>query len=275
MTGVSAVGIVGLGVMGGGVARALSARGVEVRGYSPDPAEARAAAEAGAVAVVCGDVAESARDVDWWIVATPLSALPEVFRRGAASRPPRVMDLASLQGPPRRAAEAAGLGAVHCSAHPMAGSERSGFAASVPDLYRGAPVWLSAGEEARRALGSEAEAFWTSLEAAPRWIEAGAHDDRMAAVSHLPQVTANALAAVLASRGVDPDDLGPGGADMTRLAASSPAMWQDLLAASGPRIAPLLRELARGLEEWAERIESGGPEAVEAEMSRTRAWRRA
>ena len=55
------------------------------------------------------------------------------------------------------------------------------------------------------------------------------HDRQMAWVSHLPQVASTALAHVLARAGFARDQLGAGGMDMTRLAASDPSMWGDLL----------------------------------------------
>lgn len=272
MTLPDAVGVVGLGVMGGSLARALSEQGVRVQGWSPDPAEVRAAVEQGALARAADSPEDSARGVAWWIVATPLSALPEVFRRGAPADPPRVMDVASLQGPAVTAAREAGVGPVHVSAHPMAGSERSGFEASRSDLYRGVPVWLSSGSGGEGPV-ADAEAFWAALEARPQRIDAADHDRRMAVASHLPQLASNVLARVLEAAGIAPDDLGPGGRDATRLAGSSPELWGDLLRYSGGDVAPLLRRLASEAEAVAGRLDAGDLEAVTEILDHTRRWR--
>lgn len=278
------VGVVGLGVMGGSLARALSARGIEVRGYSPDPAEAEAARAAGAVAAVAPSVEASARGVAWWVVAVPLSALAEVVAAGARAAPPRVMDLVSLQQPPLRVAVEAGIAPRYRSAHPMVGSERSGYAASLPDLFLGAPVWLSApgggaggasaprGPESER-LDAEVESFWRRLGARPTWCDPAVHDRRMAAASHLPQLTSNLLAHLLEAEGLRPADLGPGGLDMTRLAASSPAVWGSLLGHTAPELAPLLRRLAQASADLARHLETGDREAVDRLLTRTRRWR--
>lgn len=267
------VGIAGLGVMGGSLARSLAARGVRVRGWSPDPSELRAAVAEGAVAEGCSSAEASAAGVAWWIVATPLGALPEVFRAGVASEPARVMDLASLQEPALAAAAEAGFASVHVSAHPMAGSERSGFAASSTGLYAGVPVWLSVGPEAGAALRDEAAAFWTALGAEPRWTDPGEHDERMVVASHLPQLASNALALVLERAGLHPDDLGPGGRDATRLAGSHPGLWADLLHHSGVKVAPLLRALAAEASALADRLDADDRRAVESLLARTRRWR--
>ena len=267
------VGLVGLGVMGGSLAQALAARGVAVFGHTPDFAEGAAALEAGAVRDLRPTPASTARDVECWIVATPLAAFGGIFEAAAGAGPPLIMDLGSLQGPPLDRSAAAGLGLRHVSAHPMVGSERSGFDGARADLYDGAPVWLSAGDETTPGARRAAEAFWSALGAEPRWIDAEAHDVRMAVASHLPQLTATTLAAVMAERGVVPGDLGPGGRDTTRLAASSPIMWRDLLAESAPRVAPLMRALAAEAERWAERLESGDLDAVLRAIDSSRSWR--
>lgn len=281
MTG--AVGVVGLGVMGGSLARALSARGVAVRGYSPDDDEARAALHAGALAEVVDSVEASARGVEWWVVATPLAALPAVFGAGGGGSVPRVIDLTSLQRPALDAAAAAGLASVHRSAHPMVGSERSGFAASSATLYQGAVVWLSSRQPtgsassedgtAAEALDKEVEDFWRALGAAPAWIDADTHDRRMGAVSHLPQLGANLLALVLEEAGISPSDLGPGGLDATRLAGSSPEMWLDLLPHSRGTVVPLLKRLAEESAALARHLEHDDHDRVAAMLARTRRWR--
>lgn len=269
------VGIAGLGVMGGSLARALSAWGVPVRGFSPDPDEARAARDAGAVAEIAPTVEASAAGVRWWVVATPLSALPAVFSAGARSAPPRVIDLASLQAPALAAARGAGLGPVHRSAHPMVGSERSGFGASQAALYAGAPVWLSRAPvaEGGGALDREVEAFWRAVGAEPAWIDAAEHDRRMAAASHLPQVGANLIAALMEEAGLSPADLGPGGLDTTRLAGSAPEMWLDLLPHSAPALVPLLERLAEASAELARDLENHDHDRVATLLARTRRWR--
>lgn len=273
------VGIVGLGVMGGSLARALAERGVAVVGCTAVEAEAESARAAGAVSEVRQSPAATALDVGCWVLATPLASFGPIFSSAfegleRSGLPDLILDVGSLQEPALRASASVGVGSRHVSAHPMVGSERSGFQAGRSDLYEGAPVWLSAGPETTPDARDAAEAFWAALGAEPAWVDAAEHDDRMAAASHLPQLTANALAAVLAHRGLTPGELGPGGRDTTRLAASSPAMWRDLLAESAPRVAPLMRALAAEAELWAARLDAGDLDAVETALTATRAWRR-
>lgn len=270
----ASLGVVGLGVMGGSLALAWKrACGGSVRGYTPDAAEAEQAREAGAVDVVCTTVAESAVGVDWWVIATPLGALRATWDAVEAAPPARAMDLASLQGPALRVIETCGAAGTAVSAHPMVGREGSGFRAASVDLFDDAPIWLSASSGAPAALRTEAESFWRRLGAHPAWIEASAHDERMVGASHLPQLAANALARVMARRGLSPDDLGPGGRDMTRLAASSPEMWTDLLRESGGPASAALAALGEEIDDLRRMLDEGDLDALSDRMGETRRWR--
>jgi len=154
----------------------------------------------------------------------------------------------------------------------MCGGERSGFEASRADLYQGAWIWLveDGAEPAHRA---RVAAMWTALGAAPHPLAATGHDALMARVSHLPQLTSNALAIFLDDAGLTPAELGPGGRDMTRLAGSSPVVWRDLLAHAPSALPEALRDLADRLGSLADLVEARDLEALEAWMAETRAWR--
>jgi prephenate dehydrogenase len=103
-------------------------------------------------------------------------------------------------------------------------------------------------------------------------VSADLHDRRMVWVSHLPQLTANALALVLDQENISRDDLGPGGRDMTRLAASSPAVWVDLLRAAGPEVVGALDALARAVDTLAHDLRAGRAADVTDLMEATRHW---
>lgn len=154
----------------------------------------------------------------------------------------------------------------------MAGREGSGFAVSSSDLFDGARVWIVADDSAEERCEAVRH-LWASLGARPQRIDAVAHDALMALVSHLPQLAATALAEVLRGAGIPPEQLGTGGLDMTRLAASSEMMWTDILQHAGPELVSSLRELAESLEEIARHVESGEVETIRELLIRTKSWR--
>lgn len=262
--------------MGGSLARAVTGRRMaeRVTGWSPDSGEREAALAAGAVDVTVRDWAEAVEDADVVVLAVPLGAAVRLLPGVADTTGPEatLTDVTSLQRPVMEAAERSGAAGRWVGAHPMAGAESSGFSASRPDLYDGARVWLVAHEATDHHIRG-VERLWRGVGGEPRSIGADAHDRLMALVSHLPQLVSNALASTLDGAGVTSDRLGPGGSDMTRLAASDPSMWLDLLDHASPVLIDALRTLGTELEELANFVEAGDMEAIDALMRRSRAWR--
>lgn len=270
------VGIVGLGLMGGSLARALKTLPdpPHVRAYSLHEQDLRTARTAGAVDESSNDAAEVVADVDLVVYATPLeatlgllSAHESVWRDDAV-----ITDVVSLKAPVLERMRRLGAAERYVGGHPMSGGVGAGFAASRRGLFQDVLVWLVRGDAEERA-GRKVVGVWTAVGARPAWTEADAHDQKMAWVSHVPQLVANALARALAREGFGPGDLGPGGRDMTRLAGSSPQMWQDLLAATAPDLAPALRAVGRELADVARWLSEGDVQSVADLMARTRHWR--
>jgi prephenate dehydrogenase len=273
----ASVAILGLGAMGGSLARALSGpdRDVRVSGWSPRAEERAAALEAGALSAAPGDWREAVGDVELVVLAAPLAASCELVAGVADAMAPgaTLSDVASLKVPIARAVTEAGAEACWVGSHPMTGSEESGFGASRANLYEGARVWTVA-HPAAESRAARVHDLWTSLGARPQSIDAEEHDRLMALASHLPQLASNALASVLQEGEVAPSRLGPGGADMTRLAASGPAMWRDIFEHASPELIAGLRALAREAAKIADLVESGDLDRIEEIMNATRAWSR-
>lgn len=281
---IRSVTVVGLGVMGGSVAKAVGrlAAAVPVFGVEPGAANARAAARDG-VRVV-RDLRECRLEGGVVVFAAPLDTTVTLVRDTAAawSGAALATDVASLKAPVLEAAVRGGGGGVFVGAHPMCGSERSGYAASRADLFEGARVWLcpavgEVGGDGAEMAGhgscvSRASAFWELLGARPRTITAQRHDRLMAWASHLPQLLGSALAAALDEEGVRRGTLGPGGTDMTRLAGSSPQMWSPLLAAAAAEDARALRSMEAHIASLRRALETEDTAAIAAIMTRGRRW---
>lgn len=270
------VAVVGLGLMGGSLARAL--RDLPdppvVLGVDPDPVAGAQALDAGAVQSFDPDGSALLGDAQVVVYAAPPGVVPDLLatHRPHLGRDALLTDVSSLKGPVQRAAAEVALGGRFVGAHPMAGGEGRGFTASRSTLYRGARVWLTAGEEVAPGYRDRAESFWSALGGDPRWIDAEEHDRRMAWVSHLPQLVANALAGALDAAGFLPGDLGPGGRDMTRLAASSPELWRELLPHSAAVTGTGLTSVSRALNVLADLLARREVDRIAEFMERTREW---
>ncbi|MDE0081991.1 MAG: prephenate dehydrogenase [Gammaproteobacteria bacterium] len=270
------VAVVGLGLMGGSLCRALKALDSPPRviGWDLRQAAGAMALEAGAVDRFEVGGPEGLAAAGLVVYATPLRATLSLIPRhaGMVREDAVLTDVVSLNEPVLRAAQAAGLSGRFVSAHPICGGEASGFAAGRADLYRGATVWLSAGGEGGGDAHRCVESLWRTLGGSPRWVAPGEHDRRMGWVSHLPQLVANALAAALDAQGCSPDELGPGGRDMTRLAGSNPTIWRDLLEASAPVTGAGLTGVANALNVLADLLARRELDRVADFMERTRRW---
>ncbi len=269
------VGLVGFGLMGGSLARALKAlpSPPHVTAFSLDPEDLRMGLQAGVLDLGTEHPEELLPDRDMVVYAVPLGATLKLLGEHRSLWGPDtvVTDLVSLKAPIQARMEALGEAHRHVGCHPMAGGERRGFHASRGGLFQGVRIWMTAtraSEETRVSL----EAFWEALGAHPRWTEAQAHDRLMAWVSHLPQLTANALALALEGEGIQREQLGPGGRDMTRLAGSAPEMWKDLLTGMGSELPEALRSLEAALARFRIDLEEGRIEEVAERMNRTRGW---
>ncbi|HEY0217479.1 MAG TPA: prephenate dehydrogenase, partial [Cellulomonas sp.] len=203
------------------------------------------------------------------VVAAPPDVTADVVRAELAAHPGAVVtDVASVKGYVLAELRAAGADlSRYVGSHPMAGRERSGPAAAVPDLFVGRPwVIVDSGRSGSAALLA-VRALATDLGGVPVAMDAEAHDAAVALVSHVPQVASSLVAARL--RGADPDALGLAGQGLryvTRLAASDPALWTSILAANAEAVRDVLTELRDDLDGVVAALDSAaqatGPEDV-------------
>jgi prephenate dehydrogenase len=268
------IGIVGLGVIGGSLALSLRDQASLVA-WSRDRADRTSAAAAG-IRICSGDDSGWLRDfanATIVVIAVPLGEVASVARAVVTVVPNDALLLhtGSLQ---RR--EAVGLSEAERTrvfgTHPVAGSERSGFAAATATTFRGAT--LRAEARVRDAERRRIEALWGAAGIDHIvWGDAAAHDDLMSWVSHLPQLTATALAAVLARQGIGPHDAGPGARDVTRLASSDLAMWRPILTHVSRETPTALRRLTAELEALAAAVEAKDHARIAMHWEEARAWR--
>ena len=239
------VAIAGLGLIGGSLARDLAARGTRVLASDCNMDTLRAASDEGVIAGTLHDGPGTFEEVDVFVIATPVDAAVRILADVASRLGPHtiVTDVCSTKRTLERTALEAGLGTRYVGAHPMAGDTCSGWSASRTGMFAGAPVYLCPSHETNdRALRVITD-LWTGIGAVPETISAHDHDILLASTSHLPQLTATALARVLDAAGIPLSRLGPGGRDMTRLAGSSADVWTAIVLDNSVAIASALRQI--------------------------------
>jgi len=169
-----------------------------------------------------------------------------------------------------------GLGDRFAGSHPLAGTHDSGFLAARPDRLLGCVVYVcesASAEGARAARG--VMRFWEEVfEAQPILISAEAHDRQLAWTSHLPQAVAYALAKSLADRRLGGVSYGTGARDTTRLAASSPDMWLDILLQNRDSLVEALSSVEGRVGDLRRLIEAGDRTGLEHYLETAREFRR-
>jgi prephenate dehydrogenase len=230
----SSLAVIGLGAIGGSLAWQARLAGVSrVVGYSPSRADGVQALRSSAITELADSAARALRGAELVVLAVPAQVTLDLIGRlrPALEAGALLTDVCSVKVPVLSRAAAEGLGDRFVGAHPLAGTHASGFVAARPDRLRGCVVYVCetgapGGDQAARRVMS----FWEqTLEAQPVLIDAESHDRQLAWTSHLPQAVASALAKALADRGLAGVSFGTGARDTTRLAASSPDMWIDIL----------------------------------------------
>jgi prephenate dehydrogenase len=267
--------VVGLGLMGGSLARDLCAGGARVLGYDRDPETVRAAAEWGVRALA--SLSETAlAEVELLVLALPVTAAAELLEKLAPALPEGcvVTDLGSTKRSIVIAAERAGIGARFVGSHPLAGDHRSGWSAAREGLFARAPVYLCPTRETGPEALERVRSLWRTLGARPQEIGAEQHDRQLAWTSHLPQAAASALAVALAAEGWRPDQLGPGGRDATRLAASSPEIWSAISTDNADLIEAALSSLEDHISHFRQLLRTGDPDAIHHFFSLAHRWSR-
>lgn len=225
----STAGVVGVGLVGGSIAAGLRSAGWTVIGYDSDPDSASAASELDLVDSLAPSTAALAEaDVDVIVVAVPPMATIETL--ASLDTSVTVLDVAAVKEPMMSAASHL-PGFV--GTHPMAGRETSGPRAASAALFRGAS-WVVV-DGARPDADATVVDLVETLGARVVRMSAPAHDAAVARISHLPQIVAGALLAA-AAQSPGAIDLAAGSfRDLTRVAASQPIPWVEILKANkGP-----------------------------------------
>lgn len=270
--------MIGLGAIGGSLAWQARLAGVpRVVGFSAARAEGVQALRADAITELADSPTKAVRGAELVVLAVPAKVTLELIGKcGAVLEPGALLtDVCSVKAPILARAVAEGVGGRFAGGHPLAGTHASGFGAARPDRLRGCVVYVCdtgapGGDQAARQVMS----FWDKVLAAqPVLIDAAAHDRQLAWTSHLPQAVASALAKVLNDRGLAGVSFGSGARDTTRLAASSPEMWIDVLLYNGAAVAEALEATEAGLGELRRLLAAGDADGLRTYLAAAQRFR--
>lgn len=253
--------IVGTGLIGTSLGMALTRKGFHVLLDDPSPTAAALARDLGAGVIAADDPSADAGSnpdpaPDLVVVAAPPDVVAEVVARELSRWPAAVVtDAASVKSAVLSSLHEIALGdpAVDLSryvgSHPMAGRERSGAVAAQVDLFEGRSWVVAPGPQAAASAIEMVRRIATAAGSAVVVMTPDEHDAAVAAVSHVPQIAASLVASRLRDLTSGAIALsGQGVRDVTRIAASDPGMWTQILSSNAPAIRAVLEALAEELD---------------------------
>ena len=280
------LGLIGCGLMGGSFALAMKRAGLVKRvvGYSKSPSTTERARQMGVIDVEAPSALLAVSGADIVLVAVPVAATEATFKaiRHLVTNSMLIMDVGStkrevVDGARRVLRDHIGS---FVPAHPIAGKEQAGVEHADADLYHGKQVILTPIEKTQTSQLKRAQAVWEALGCHVQQMSPDSHDAAFAAVSHLPHVLAFALMHAINGQPQGKDILGlggPGFRDFTRIAASDPKIWRDILLSNRVELVEQAKMFQRSLMNMLHLAETGAGEQLEemiAQASQVRAhWR--
>ena len=266
------LGLIGCGLMGGSFALALKRAGLVKRvvGYSKSPSTTERARQLGVIDVEAPSALMAVSGADIVLIAVPVAATEATFKAIKHLVTPQmlIMDVGST----KRDVIDAGRRALRdqigsfVPAHPIAGKEVAGVEHADVDLYVGKQVILTPIERTLTVQLQKAVDVWSGLGCRVLKMSPEAHDAAFAAVSHLPHLIAFALMNAISGQAQGKDYLslaGPGFRDFTRIAASDPKVWRDIMVSNREELLAQSKIFQRNLQALELMISSGNGEALE------------
>lgn len=266
------LGVIGCGLMGGSFALALKRAGLVKRvvGYSKSPSTTEKAKRLGVIDTVAESALLAVSGSDIVLIAVPVAATEATLKaiRHLVEPGMLIMDVGSTKrdvvDAARRVLKDKVSGFV--PAHPIAGKEAAGIDHAEAGLYGGRQVILTPMTQTDATLLQKATDVWAGIGCQVLKMSAENHDAAFAAVSHLPHLLAFAYFSSVAKQPAGRDFLslaGPGFRDFTRIAASDPAVWRDILMSNREEILKQSMRFRHTLDALEHVIKMGNTEALE------------
>ena len=264
--------LIGCGLMGGSFALALREAGLvhTIAGFSASAKTRQRALELRIIDQACDSVAEAVQGADLVLLAVPVGAMQASFAamREALLPSALLMDVGSTKCDVIAAAQASLGERLSClvPAHPIAGKEVAGIEHADSTLYQNRRTIITPLAHTSIHRLQAANAVWTAVGSHVSTLSPEVHDATFAAVSHLPHLLAFAAVNALtmqAQAATFLDMAGPGFRDFSRIAASDPCVWRDILSANRAEVLTQLGFFRTALEAFESQLKSGDTAALQ------------
>ncbi len=254
--------ILGVGLIGGSLALSLKQKGLvgEVVGFGRSYSNLQEALNLGIIDRATASAAEAVKDADMVVMAVPIASMRELLVeiKPYLSANAVLTDVGSAKGCWVEDVCHVWQGvfpAFAVPAHPIAGAEKSGAAAALADLYQGRKVVITPHDASDAKSIQRVTHMWKATGADVRHMTVAEHDATFAWTSHLPHLLSFALVDLFSQREDVArlfDYTAGGFRDFTRIAASDPTMWRDIVQLNAPAIAEALAAYQAQLADYAD-----------------------
>jgi len=256
------IAIIGVGLLGGSLALALKKKkGLELVGWNHRASSRKKASH---LLQVVSTLEKAIQNADVIIICSHSSTVLPLLKQigGLVKGQTLIMDVSSIKGQIVRAAQLIkGLENHFVPCHPMAGKEKSGSSFADALLYQNHTVFITPLSKNPKALVRKAVRFWKSVGALPVLFNAKTHDQYVALTSHLPHLLASAYVQLYGLQTKRSQSIsvaaGSGFKDFTRIAASNPAMWSDILEMNAEEVIVFLNQYRRHLTALEKQLRKG------------------
>ncbi len=271
--------IFGVGLLGGSIGMAIKKNGLanKVIGIGRDIAKLKKAVSAGAVDRVTTDYIAEVKDADLIILSMHINSSIEAAKKIAPflKKGTIVTDVESTKELfCRKMQEILPDGIHFVGAHPIAGLERHGVDVATNRLFDGTVCVIAKTSKTNKNALLKVTKLWNKAGANVAFFSPGQHDKLVALTSHLPHITAVSLINALGKKGTVDKDLklviGNGFKDTTRIASSSPQMWQEICKTNKKNILDVLSGFQRELDKIYKLIDKSDSEKLIKEFEKAR-----
>lgn len=274
-------GFIGLGLIGGSIAKAIRKFYPDtiIVAYDVDKAALDLARRENTADITAEKIDENFSSCDYIFLCAPVQYNAEnlLAVREILSEKCILTDVGSVKTAIHQSVQNIGLEHCFIGGHPMAGSERVGFANSKAELLENAYYILTPAPSVPQEKVECFQRMIAGLGAIPLVLDCGQHDYVTAAISHLPHVVASSLVNLIQKS--DSEDgimrmVAAGGfKDITRIASSSAIMWQQICLTNGQNISSLLSNYIRALTEFKNVIDRQDCDALYQLFDNARVYR--
>jgi len=269
--------IIGVGLIGGSIARALKKIDAcdEIIGCGRNIANLETAIELGVIDKYETQVDRAVANSDLVIVAVPLRSIAGIFKIISKEISPQtiitdvgsakasvIADAKQYLGPPFP---------QFVPGHPIAGTEKSGVAASFAELFEDHKVILTPVPETNPQAVETVTLMWQKIGATVVKMSVAQHDEILAATSHLPHLLAYSLVNTLNQMNPEVFEFAAGGfRDFTRIASSDPTMWHDISLSNQDAILNMLELFKNQLDHLTKAIQQSDSSEIKDIFSRAK-----